>query len=97
MGQTLSLLGIARRLNMLAHCGVAVVSVEFRNYLMPSQPTAQIGPFPAGLNDCYSGLLWCHAHAAELCIDPERILLAGESGGGQGSAISEGPAAEDGT
>jgi len=73
---------IVRRLNMLAHCGVVVVSVDFRNWAQPSQPGAEIGPFPAGLNDCYSGLLWCHAHAAELGADPKRIIVAGESGGG---------------
>ena len=39
-------------------------------------------PFPAGLNDCVSGLHWVVAHAAALGIDPARIVVAGESGGG---------------
>ena len=39
-------------------------------------------PFPAGLNDCVSGLKWVHGHADSLGIDPGRIVVAGESGGG---------------
>ena len=39
---------IQRRINMLAHCGVAVVSVDFRNYYLPSVPGAEVKQFPAG-------------------------------------------------
>ena len=35
-----------------------------------------------GLNDCVSGLRWVASHAADLGIDPTRIVVAGESGGG---------------
>ena len=42
----------------------------------------EVAPFPAGLNDCVSGLRWVAAHAADLGIDPTRIVVAGESGGG---------------
>ena len=38
-------------------------------------------PFPAGLNDCVSGLKWVHANAAKLGIDPAKIVISGESGG----------------
>ena len=41
-----------------------------------------MAPYPAGLNDCVSGLKWTHANAATLGIDPARIVIAGESGGG---------------
>jgi acetyl esterase/lipase len=41
-----------------------------------------VAPFPAGLNDCVSGLKWVHANAAKLGIDPGKIIVAGESGGG---------------
>jgi hypothetical protein len=37
---------------------------------------------PAALNDCISGLKWVHANAATLNIDPARIIVAGESSGG---------------
>lgn len=66
---------------IIAAQGVAVAMVDFRNSLLPSS-APEVAPFPAGLNDCVSGLKWVHAHAAELQIDPDRIILAGESGGG---------------
>jgi acetyl esterase/lipase len=66
---------------LIAHQGVAVVMVDFRNCLVPSS-APEVAPFPAGLDDCVSGLKWVHAHAAELGIDPARIIVAGESGGG---------------
>lgn len=66
---------------IIAAQGVAVVMVDFRNAVAPSS-VAEVAPYPAGLNDCVSGLKWLHAHAAELAVDPERIVVAGESGGG---------------
>ena len=51
------------------------------NALRPSS-APEVAPFPAGLNDCVSGLKWVHANAAALNIDPARIVIAGESGGG---------------
>ena len=38
-------------------------------------------PFPAGLNDVYDSLKWTIANAESLRIDPEKIVLAGTSGG----------------
>lgn len=67
---------------MLAkHFDVAVMMVDFRNSTTPSS-TPELAPFPGGLNDCYSGLGWVHDHADELGIDPARVCVAGESGGG---------------
>ena len=66
---------------LIAANGVAVVMVDFRNCLTPSS-APEVAPFPAGLNDCVSGLRWTATHAAELGIDPARIVVAGESGGG---------------
>jgi acetyl esterase len=66
---------------MIAARGVAVAMVDFRNAVHPSS-APEVAPFPAGLNDCISGLKWVHAHAASLGIDPHRIVVAGESGGG---------------
>ena len=57
--------------------GVVVVMVDFRNALRPSS-APEVGPFPAGLNDCVSGLRWVHKNAAALNIDPKRIVVAGE-------------------
>ena len=66
---------------LIAHQGVAVAMVDFRNALTPSS-APEVEPFPAGLNDCVSGLQWVHAHAGELGIDPAHLVVAGESGGG---------------
>jgi len=60
---------------------VAVAMVDFRNCLTPSS-APEVDPFPAGLNDCVSGLKWVAANHAQLGIDPARIIVAGESGGG---------------
>jgi acetyl esterase/lipase len=66
---------------IIASQGVAVVMVDFRNALRPSS-APEVVPFPAGLNDCVSGLKWVAANAEALNIDPARIVIAGESGGG---------------
>ncbi len=66
---------------IIAANGVAVAMVDFRNSISPSS-VPEVAPFPAGLNDCVSGLKWVHAHSAALNIDPKRIIVAGESGGG---------------
>jgi acetyl esterase/lipase len=54
--------------------GCIAVSVDYR--LAPEHP------YPAGVEDCYAGLLWVHAHAGELSIDSDRLALLGSSGGG---------------
>jgi acetyl esterase len=66
---------------IIAANGVAVVMVDFRNAVVPSS-VPEVAPFPAGLNDCVSGLRWVVSSAAQLGIDPARIVVAGESGGG---------------
>ena len=66
---------------LIAANGVAVVMVDFRNAVVPSS-APEVAPFPAGLNDCVSGLKWVVENAARLGVDPNRIVVAGESGGG---------------
>ena len=66
---------------IIAAQGVAVAMVDFRNALRASS-ALEVASFPAGLNDCVSGLKWVHANAAALNIDAARIIVAGESGGG---------------
>ncbi len=66
---------------IIAAQGVAVAMVDFRNCLTPSS-VPEVAPFPAGLNDCASGLKWVIENADQLGIDRRRIVVAGESGGG---------------
>jgi acetyl esterase/lipase len=66
---------------LIAGNGVTVVMVDFRNCISPSS-APEVAPFPAGLNDCVSGLRWVASNTAELGIDPASIVVAGESGGG---------------
>jgi len=66
---------------LIAANGVAVVMVDFRNAISPSS-VPEVAPYPAGLDDCVSGFRWVVDHADELGVDPARIVIAGESGGG---------------
>lgn len=67
--------------NELAALGLVVVGVEFRN------AAGKLGnhPFPAGLNDCQSGLEWAFKNKAELGIS--KIIVHGESGGANLSLV----------
>ncbi|WP_380158336.1 alpha/beta fold hydrolase [Kineococcus sp. R86509] len=58
---------------LLTH-DVVLISVDYR--LAPEHPD----PYP--VEDCYAALAWTAAHAEELGIDPDRIVLVGQSAGG---------------
>ncbi len=68
--------GYQRWRDELASRGLVVVGVEFRNAAGKLGPH----PFPAGLNDCSSGLAWFHENRDRLGVD--KIVVSGESGGG---------------
>lgn len=68
-------------INYAEQLQLAVVSVEYR--LAPETP------HPGPVEDCYAGLSWTAAHAAELGIDPARVIVCGVSaGGGLAAAVA---------
>lgn len=75
----------------LAAVGLIVVGVEFRN------GAGKLGnhPFPAGLDDCASGLAWTHRHRDDL--GASTIVVSGESGGGNLALATALKAKRDGT
>ena len=66
---------------IIAAQNVAVAMIDFRNALTPSS-VEELAPYPGGLNDCVSGVHWIKSQAKSLNIDADRIIIAGESGGG---------------
>ena len=74
----------------LAVVGLTVIGVEFRN------GAGKLGnyPFPAGLNDCLSGIQWAVDNKEALGISS--IVVSGESGGGNLALATALKAKQDG-
>ncbi len=70
--------GTGELIDLAERYGTVGVAVEYR--LAPEHPA------PAAAEDCYAALVWMAGHAAELGIDPSRIVVSGASAGGGLSA-----------
>ncbi len=64
--------------NLCAGAGCVVVSVDYR--LAPEHK------YPAGLDDCVCATHWIAEHAAELEGDADRLVVCGDSAGGNMAA-----------
>jgi acetyl esterase len=77
--------GLCSRL--AAGSGAIVLSVDYR--LAPEHP------FPAGPDDCRQALCWIADHASQLGCDPARLMVAGDSAGGNLAAVAALEARDD--
>ena len=65
---------MSRAVNLVKKYGAVVVSPGYR--------LALTAPYPAAVNDCYDALLYLKNHAKTFGINPNQIMVGGESAGG---------------
>lgn len=65
---------VAKCAHICAEVGCTVATVDYR--LAPEFP------YPTALEDCYAALCWVVEHATTLGIDESRVVVGGESAGG---------------
>jgi len=74
LGSIDDLFTVAKCAHICAHVGCTVITVDYR--LAPEFP------YPTAPEDCYAALGWIVEHASSLGIDETRIVIGGESAGG---------------
>ena len=65
---------MSRAVDLVKQFGAVVISPGYR--------LAFAAPYPAALDDCFAALLYMKAHAAELGIRDDQLMVGGESAGG---------------
>ena len=65
---------IGRAADLVRNHGAVVIA--------PGYHLSLFHPYPTALNDCYAVLLYIKDHAKELGINPNQIMVGGESAGG---------------
>ena len=65
---------MSRALSLTKKYGAVVVTPEYR--------LAGKAPYPAALEDCYAALRYLKEHADELGVNPQKLMVGGESAGG---------------
>jgi acetyl esterase len=56
--------------------------------ISPDYRLAPENPYPAATDDCYATLQWAVQHASEFGADPTKIILAGDSAGGNLATVT---------
>lgn len=65
---------MSRAIDLVTKAGAVVVS--------PAYTLSLRTPYPAALRECHASLLYMIRHADQLGIDPDQIMVGGESAGG---------------
>ena len=65
---------LTRALSLVTKFGAVLVAPNYR--------LSRRHPYPAGLRDCYAALLYLKAHADELGVRSDQLMIGGESAGG---------------
>ena len=65
---------MSRAIDLVKKYGAVVITPEYR--------LARHSPYPAALTDCYTALEYLYHHAEELGVNPDLLMVGGESAGG---------------